>query len=171
MLTKGNFTRDEWNNLLHLSNASHFSSICCAKIFSLISCSTMAKRIQDQKEEERVVSKSRPAAMNISSFVATSSSTASGPIASKSLGMPIASVKPDLTLLFGKMWSECEIYSIYKCSTLQIIQKDFVDIWKMVSHIIVIRKSLLRHSCLISSVIAKCHFTLSTRSTVFVFSS
>ena len=28
MLTKGNFTRDEWNNLLHLFNISHFSSIC-----------------------------------------------------------------------------------------------------------------------------------------------
>ena len=31
-LTKGNFTRDEWNNLLHLFNISHFSSTCCAKI-------------------------------------------------------------------------------------------------------------------------------------------
>ena len=26
ILTKGNFTRDEWNNLLHLFNISHFSS-------------------------------------------------------------------------------------------------------------------------------------------------
>ena len=33
--------------------------------------------------------------MNISSFTATSSCTASSPIASKSPGMPIASVKPD----------------------------------------------------------------------------
>ena len=32
--------------------------------FSLMSCSTMAKRIQEQKEEERVVSKSRLAEMN-----------------------------------------------------------------------------------------------------------
>ena len=95
ILTKGNFTRDEWNNLLHLFNISHFSSTCCTKNFSLISCSTVAKRIQDQKEEERVVSKSRPAAMNLSSFIATSSSTASSPIASKSPGMPIASGKPD----------------------------------------------------------------------------
>ena len=63
ILTKGNFTRDECNNLLHLLNVSHFS---------LISCSTMAKRIQNQKEEERVVSKSRPAVMNMSSyFIAT----------------------------------------------------------------------------------------------------
>ena len=46
MLTKGNFTRDEWNNLLLLFNISHFSSTCCTKNFSLISCSTMAKRMQ-----------------------------------------------------------------------------------------------------------------------------
>ena len=26
ILTKGNFTRDEWNNFLHLLNISHFSS-------------------------------------------------------------------------------------------------------------------------------------------------
>ena len=65
ILTKENFTRDEWNNLLHLFNISHFSSTCCTKNFSLISCSTVAKRIQEQKEEERVVSKSRPAVMNI----------------------------------------------------------------------------------------------------------
>ena len=94
LLTKGNFTRDEWTNLPHLFNISHLSSTCCTKNFSLISCSTKTKRIQDQKEEEeRVVSKSRPAAMNLSSVVATSSSTASSPIASKSLGMPIASEK------------------------------------------------------------------------------
>ena len=56
----------------------------------------MAKRIQKQKEEERVVSKSRPAVMNMSSnVIATSSSAASSPIASQSPGMPIASAKPD----------------------------------------------------------------------------
>ena len=54
----------------------------------------MAKRIQEQKEE-RVVSKSRPAALNLSSSIATSSSSASSPIASQSPGMPIASGKPD----------------------------------------------------------------------------
>ena len=45
--------------------------------------------------EERVMSKSRPAAMKISYFVATSSSTASSPSASKSTWMPIASWKPN----------------------------------------------------------------------------
>ena len=89
ILTKGNFTRDERNNLIHLFNVSHVSSLCCAKNFSLIRCSTMAKGIQDQRDEERVVSKSRPAAIIF--FLATSSSAASSPSASKSPGMPIAS--------------------------------------------------------------------------------
>ena len=30
--------RGEWNNLLHLFNISHFSSLCCAQNFSLTSC-------------------------------------------------------------------------------------------------------------------------------------
>ena len=34
MLTHGNFTRDECNNLLHLLITSHFSSTCCTKNFS-----------------------------------------------------------------------------------------------------------------------------------------
>ena len=76
-------------------NIIHFSSTCCTKNFSLMSCFTIAKRIQNQKEEERVVSKSRRAVTNMSSFIATSSSTASSPIASESPGMPIASGKPD----------------------------------------------------------------------------
>ena len=51
ILTKGNFTHDEWNNLLRLFNSSHFSSLRCTKNFSSISCITMAKRIHEQKEE------------------------------------------------------------------------------------------------------------------------
>ena len=43
MLTKGIFTRDEWNNLL--------SSTCCAKNSSLISCSKkMAKKVREPGE-------------------------------------------------------------------------------------------------------------------------
>ena len=46
ILTKGNFIRDEWNNLLHLFNIRHFSSTCCPKNSSLISCTkTIAKRM------------------------------------------------------------------------------------------------------------------------------
>ena len=44
---------------------------------------TMAKRMQEQKEE-RIVAKSKPAAMNLSSHVPASSSSAKSPIASKS---------------------------------------------------------------------------------------
>ena len=30
---KGNFTRDEWNNLLYLCNISNFSLLCCSQSF------------------------------------------------------------------------------------------------------------------------------------------
>ena len=71
--------------IFHLLNISHFSSLRCTKNFNLIRCITMAKRIQEQKEEETVVSKSRPAVMNISSYLMPPSScAASSPIASKS---------------------------------------------------------------------------------------
>ena len=49
ILTEGNFTRDEWNNFLHLFNISHFSSTCCAKNSSTTSRpKTMAKRMQEK---------------------------------------------------------------------------------------------------------------------------
>ena len=46
MLTKGNFTRDEWNHLLCLFNISRFSSINSVK--------AMSKRTQEDAGEERV---------------------------------------------------------------------------------------------------------------------
>ena len=52
ILTKGSFTRDEWNHLLCLFNISHFSSTVCSD--------TMAKRSQQDSGEERVTAKSRP---------------------------------------------------------------------------------------------------------------
>ena len=52
ILTKGNFTRDEWNHLLCLFNISHFSSTVCSE--------TMARRSLHDSEEERVTAKSRP---------------------------------------------------------------------------------------------------------------
>ena len=45
ILTKGNFTRDEWNHLLCLFNISHFSSTVCSD--------TMARRSQQDSGEER----------------------------------------------------------------------------------------------------------------------
>ena len=97
ILTKGNFTRDEWNNLFHLFNISHFSCLCCAQNFSLTSCSkTMAKRMQEQKEEDRIATKSKLTAMNLTLTVPTSSSSVNHPVASKSLGILKASTgKPD----------------------------------------------------------------------------
>ena len=52
ILTKGNFTRDEWNHLLCLFNTSHFSSAVCTAV--------MAKRSQQESGEERVRAKRRP---------------------------------------------------------------------------------------------------------------
>ena len=52
ILTKGNFTRDEWNHLLCLSNISHFSSTNCSEV--------MSKRTQKDSGEERVTAKSKP---------------------------------------------------------------------------------------------------------------
>ena len=52
MLTKGNFTRDEWNNLLCVFNISHFSSTDCSEV--------MSKRTQKESGEERVTAKSKP---------------------------------------------------------------------------------------------------------------
>ena len=91
ILTKSNFTRDEWNNLIHLFNISHFSSTCCAKNSSLISCTnTMAKRMQGQQGEGRSVATSESALVGLSSHVPTSSSSAKSPIASESPGILIA---------------------------------------------------------------------------------
>ena len=52
ILTKGNFTRDEWNHLLCLFNISHFSSNKCLEV--------MSKRTQEDAGEERVTAKSKP---------------------------------------------------------------------------------------------------------------
>ena len=52
ILTKGNFTRDEWNHLLCLFNISHFSSTNCLEV--------MSKRTQEDAGEESVTTKSKP---------------------------------------------------------------------------------------------------------------
>ena len=86
--TKRYFTRDEWNNLLCLFNISHFSSLCCAQNFSLTSCTkTMARRVQEQEGDNRIVAKSKPTTMNLAFSVSTGSSTVNSPIASKNPGL------------------------------------------------------------------------------------
>ena len=52
ILTKGNFTRDEWNHLMCLFNICHFSSTDCSEV--------MSKRTQKGSGEERVAAKSKP---------------------------------------------------------------------------------------------------------------
>ena len=52
ILTKGNFTRDEWNHLLCLFKISHLSSINSPE--------AMSKRAQEDAGEERVTAKSKP---------------------------------------------------------------------------------------------------------------
>ena len=52
ILTKGNFTRDEWNRLLCLFDISHFSSTDGSEL--------MSKRTQKESGEERVTAKSKP---------------------------------------------------------------------------------------------------------------
>ena len=80
MLTKGNFTRDEWNHLLCLFNISHFSSTVCSEV--------MSKRTQQDSGEERVTAKSRP----MMSFIARAPSTLSSS-ASEIRGREVMKVK------------------------------------------------------------------------------
>ena len=72
ILTKGNFTRDEWNNLLNLFNISHFSPTACT--------AAMAKRAQQGSGEEHVTATSRPM-MNLTARMPSvvSCSTSSNP--------------------------------------------------------------------------------------------
>ena len=116
ILTKGNFTRDEWNHLLSLFNISHFSSTVCS--------AAMAKRIQQESGEERVTAKSRPM-MNLTARMPSvvSSSTSSNPGKTwygyqdpgKSVVVDDRSGKPDRLspagyskLDYGRSWSSQE---------------------------------------------------------------
>ena len=73
ILTKGSFTRDEWNHLLCVFFISHFSPT--------VSSAAMAKRSQQDSGEERVTAKSKPM-MNLvartPSFVSSSTSVSPG---------------------------------------------------------------------------------------------
>ena len=73
ILTKGNFTRDEWNHLLSLFNISHFSSTVCS--------AAIAKKLQQESREERVTAKSKTM-MNLSARMPSvvSSSTSLSPV-------------------------------------------------------------------------------------------
>ena len=90
ILTKGNFTRNEWNHLLCLFNISHFSSINSLK--------SMSKRTQEDAGEERVTAKSKPM-MNLVSrcrvrdpiVFASTASESPGNTKSESQNVPLSS--------------------------------------------------------------------------------
>ena len=116
ILTKGKFTRDEWNHLLTLFNINHFSSTGCT--------AAMAKRAQQGSGEERVTAKSRPM-MNLTartlSVVSFSASSNPGRTSygyqdfGKSVasddrsGKPEKPSRPDFTQEdYGRSWSSQE---------------------------------------------------------------
>ena len=111
ILTKGNFTRDEWNHLLTLFNISHFNSTACL--------AAMAKRAQQDSGEGRVTAKSRPM-MNLTartpSFV--SSSASANPVRTSygyqdperhvlddRTGQPVETSRSNYSQDYGSSWS------------------------------------------------------------------
>ena len=92
ILTNGNFTRDDWNNLLCLFNISHFSSIN--------SLEPMSKTTQEDAGEERVTAKSKPM-MNLVSRYSVRDSNVLASTASES---PVKTCSESQVLLTS--WSE-----------------------------------------------------------------
>ena len=78
ILTKGNFTRDEWNHLSCLFNISHFSSTVCSE--------KIEKRLQQDSGEERVTAKSRSMMSLIAKVPSNVSSSTSVSPVKKSYG-------------------------------------------------------------------------------------
>ena len=95
-LTKGNFTRDEWNHLLCLFNISHFSSIN--------SLEAMSKRTQEDAGEERVAAKSKPMMKLVSRYsardpnvLASTASESPGNTKPESQNVPLSSLNVQQT--------------------------------------------------------------------------
>ena len=91
MRSKGNFTSDEWNNLLRLFNISHFSSIN--------SLEAMSKRTQEYASEERVTAKSGLMMCLVSRYrvrdpnvLASTASESPGKTKSESQNVPLSSL-------------------------------------------------------------------------------
>ena len=99
ILTKGSFTRDEWNHLLCLFNIGHFNPTVCS--------AAMAKRSQQDSGEERVTAKSKPM-MNLiartPSFVSPSTSVSPG----KRSGKKSFSSTDYSKLDYDRVWSSQE---------------------------------------------------------------
>ena len=96
ILTKGAFTRDEWNHLLCLFNISHFSCIS--------SLEAMSKRTQEDVGEERVTAKSKPMMNLISRYrvrdpnvLVSTASESPGKTKSESQNVPLSSLNVQQT--------------------------------------------------------------------------
>ena len=96
ILTKGNFTRDEWNHLLCLFDISHFRSINCLE--------AMSKRTKEGAGEERVTAKSKPMMNLVSRYsvrdpnvLASTASESSGKTRSESQNVPLSSLNVQQT--------------------------------------------------------------------------
>ena len=111
ILTKENFTRDEWNHLLTLFKISHFSSTACI--------AAMAKRAQQDSGEGRVTAKSR-LMMNLTartpSIVSSSASANQGrtsyghhepeqPVLDDRAGRPVETSRSNYSQEYGSSWS------------------------------------------------------------------
>ena len=95
-MTKGNFTRDEWNHLLCLFNISHFSSIN--------SLEAMSKRTQEDAGEEGVTAKSKLMMNLVSRYsvrdpnvLASTASESPGKTRSESQNVPLSSLNVQQT--------------------------------------------------------------------------
>ena len=103
ILTKGNFTRDEWNHLLCLFTISHFSSINGLE--------AMSKRTEEDVGEERVIAKSKPM-MNLVSRCSVRDPNVLASIASESPGKPNLKVSertPELVKCAANKYGETRI--------------------------------------------------------------
>ena len=90
ILTKGNFTSDEWNHLLCLFNISHFQFHNWLE--------AMSKRTQEDAGEERVTAKSKPMmdlvsrySVRDSNVLASTASESPGETKSESQNVPLSS--------------------------------------------------------------------------------
>ena len=84
ILTKGHFTRDEWNHLLCFFNISLFSSQRCSEASCQNRSETMAKRPQEGDYDEKVVAKLKPARNLVSRSRAGLSTVPSSKVSSSS---------------------------------------------------------------------------------------
>ena len=96
ILTKGSFTRDEWNHLLCFFNISHFSSTNGLEV--------MSKGTQKAAGEERVTAKSKPMMNLVSRYsvrdpnvLASTASESPGKTRSESQNVPLISLNVQQT--------------------------------------------------------------------------